>query len=175
MTELAVLLAIAFSGQFDASDAGIGGRAGWQVTPLVGVEAESCIIPALFRRCPPSAAARLEGLFGATIGPRVGRVRPFARVRPGFLRVQEAPDPLVCITIFPPPLACELASGRTLTAFDLGGGVDVSVGERTFVRIDAGDRLVKYPGPVFDTDRNVHDEAFFSHDLRVAVAGGLRF
>jgi len=175
MTELAVLLAIAFSSQFDASDAGIGGRVGWQMTPLVGVEAEIAHYPSHFPGDRPFSRARLEGLFGATVGPRVGRVRLFARVRPGFLRVQPAPGPLPCITIFPPPIACELATGRTLMAFDLGGGVDVGVGERTFVRVDAGDRLVKYPGPVFDTDRNVHDEAFFGHDLRVAVGGGLRF
>ena len=175
MTELAVLLAIAFSSQFDASDAGIGGRLGWQATPLVVLEAEVAHYPSHFADTPAFSRSRVEGLFGATIGPRLGRVHPFVRVRPGFLRVQPAPEPFACIAIFPPPLACELASGRTLMAFDLGGGVDVAVGERTFVRIDAGDRRVKYPGPVFDTDRNVHDEAFFSHDLRFAVSGGLRF
>ena len=175
MTEFAVLLAIAFSSQFDASDAGIGGRVGRQVTPLVGVEAEVSHYPSHFPGDRAFSRSRLEGLFGATVGPRTGRARPFARVRPGVLRVQEAPEPLACIAIFPPPLSCELAAGRTLMALDLGGGVDVSVGERTFVRIDAGDRLVKYPGPVFDTDRNVHDEAFFGHDVRLAFSGGLRF
>ena len=175
MTERAVLLAIALSGQFDASDAGIGARAGWQATPLVGLEAEVVHYPKHFADAPAFSRSRFEGLFGATIGPRLGPVRPFARVRPGFLRVQPAPEPIVCIAIFPPPLTCELAAGRTLMAFDVGGGVDVSVGERTFVRIDAGDRLVRYPGPVFDTDRQIHDEAFFGHDIRLAFSGGLRF
>ena len=175
MSELALILAIGFSGQFDASDAGIGGRVGWQATPLLGLEAEVVHYPSHFADDPAFSRSRVEGLAGVTIGPRRGRARPFARVRPGFLRVQPAPEPLVCLAIFPPPIACELASGRTLMAFDLGGGVDVSVGERTFVRVDAGDRLVRYPGPVFDTDRNVHDAAFFGHDIRIAVAGGLRF
>jgi hypothetical protein len=175
MTELAVILAIAFSSQFDASDAGIGGRIGWQAMPLVVLEAELVHYPGHFADDPAFSRARFEGLFGATVGPRLGRVRPFVRVRPGFLRVQEAPEPFACIMIFPPPLACQLAAGHTLTAIDIGGGVDVSVGERTFLRIDAGDRLLKYPGPAFDSDRNVHEEAFFGHDVRIAASGGIRF
>src|SRR5918993_795430 len=136
MSELAIILAIAVSSQFDASDAGIGGPVGWLAPRLVGMEAEVVHYPSHFAGTPAFSRSRLEGLFGATVGPRLGRVRPFARVRPGFLRVQPSPEPLACIAIFPPPLVCVLAAGRTLPALDLGGGVDVSVGERTFVRID---------------------------------------
>jgi len=77
--------------------------------------------------------------------------------------------------IYPPPLSCELAAGRTLPVFDVGGGVEVSATRRTFVRVDAGDRLVKYPGPVIDNNRTRQDEPFFGHDFRFAVGAGLRF
>ena len=36
---------------------------------------------------------RVEGLFGVTAGPRVGRARLFGRLRTGFLRVEAAPEP----------------------------------------------------------------------------------
>jgi hypothetical protein len=175
MIELAVLVAIVMSGEFDATDPGIGGRIGWQATPLAGVEAEITHYPSGLADAPVFSRGRFEGLAGATVGPRIGRFRYFGRVRPGFLRVQPAPGPIVCIAIFPPPLTCELAGGRTLFVMDLGGGVDVSIGERTFLRLDGGDRLVRYPGPVFDSDRTIHEDAFFGHDFRVTVAGGIRF
>ena len=84
MIELAVLLAFALSTQFDASAAGIGGRVGWQPLPLAGLEAEITYYPSHFANAPAFSRARLEGLFGATVGPRLNRVRPFARFRPGF-------------------------------------------------------------------------------------------
>jgi hypothetical protein len=115
-------------------------------------------------------------LFGATAGVTFGRVRPFARLRPGFVDVHATPDPFPCILIYPPPLQCALASGRTLFALDVGGGVAVTLTPRTFVRIDVGDRLVRYPGPVFEMDpRRIHEDAFFGHDFRFATGAGLRF
>lgn len=174
MTQLAVILAVALSSQFDASDAGFGARISWHPVELVGIEAEIVHYGGDFPKAHPFSRGRVEGLFGATVGPRLGRVRPFARLRPGFVNVREAPEPFPCIKIFPPPLACSLASGRTAFAVDIGGGVDISTTRRTFARVDVGDRLLRYPGPVFDTDRNVR-ESFFSHDVRFAAGAGVRF
>jgi hypothetical protein len=163
------------SGQFDATDVGLGGRVSWRPNPIVGLEAELNVFPRDFPSGRPFSRARFEGLFGVTAGATFDRFRPFARVRPGFVAVQESPEPFACILIFPPPLTCTLASGRTLVAVDLGGGIDIMTTERTFVRVDLGDRLVRYPGPVFDSDRMIREDPFFSHEFRFAAGAGVRF
>jgi len=173
--DVGVQIASLSSSQFDAADVGLGGRLAWHPIGLVGVEAEINFYPGDFPEPHPFSRGRVEGLFGATVGPRFDRVRPFARLRPGFVRVREAPAPFPCILIFPPPLACALASGRTLLALDIGGGVEISASSKTFVRVDAGDRLLKYPGPSFDNDRTRHEYSFFSHEFRFAAGGGVRF
>lgn len=175
MLELALVVAIASSGQFDASETGLGVRAGRLLSGIARLEAEVVHYPGDFPEGRPFTRARTEGLFGATIGPPLGRIRPFVRVRPGFMRVHESPEPLLCIRIFPPPLACELASGRTLAALDAGGGLDVSLGARTLARVDAGARFVRYPGPVIDAERRIRQEPFLGRDLRLAASGGIRF
>jgi hypothetical protein len=159
---LALLLALARSGEFNTTDTGIGGRVAWNALPVVSAEAEMT----WFNR------GRVEGLFGVTAGPRFGRVRPFVKLRPGFLRFPHRT--IACILIFPPPLSCQLAEGRTLFALDLGGGVEVFAGPRAFVRVDAGDRLLKYPGPSFRQGRVAQDD-FFSHDFRVSAGAGVTF
>ena len=130
MNHLAVVLAVALSSQFDASDAGVGARIAWQPVEMVGIEAEVVHYPGDFPDPPPFSRARLEGLFGATVGPRLDRVRPFVRLRSGFVSVRAAPEPFPCILIFPPPLACALASGDTLLALDAAGGLDITVSSR---------------------------------------------
>ena len=172
--ELAGQFAWTAPSEFEGDDRGFGGRIGWRFD-VVTVEAEVNLYPGEFPGEQGFSRSRFEALFGASAGPRLGRVRPFAKVRPGLVRFRSPSEPLACILIFPPPLSCELARGRTLFATDVGGGVDVLAGRGTFVRFDAGDRLVRYPGPVFDSDRNVHDTPFFSHELRVTASAGVRF
>jgi hypothetical protein len=173
--ELGVQVSSAVSSQFDATDVGLGGRIAWHPVEPLGIESEIDLYPADFPDQRAFSRGRVEGLFGVTVGPRFGRLRPFARLRSGFLNIREAPQPFPCILIFPPPLSCALASGRTLVAFDIGGGVELFATPRTFVRIDAGDRLLKYPGPVFARNFTRRDDAFFSHDFRFAAGAGLQF
>jgi hypothetical protein len=163
------------SGEFDDTDVGFGGRFSWYPTSLIGAEAEMNFYPRDLPGRVAFSSGRVEGLFGATVGPRLGRVRPFGRLRPGFVTYREAPGPIACILIFPPPLQCTLATGRTVFALDVGGGVELFATRRTSIRFDMGDRLLRYPGPAFDAERNVHSGAFFGHDLRFAVGGGWSF
>jgi hypothetical protein len=173
--ELGMQAPMAASSEFDRSDVGIGGRVAWRPTSIVGLEAEMSLFPRDFPRRPAFSRSRAEGLFGVTLGPAFGRVRPFAKVRPGFLQFREAPQPLACIAIFPPPLSCVLASGRTLLALDIGGGIEIFPTPGTFVRAEAGDRLVRYPGQVFDATRTAREQPFFGHGFRFAIGAGLRF
>lgn len=158
-------VAIAAPGEFDGGDVGIGARLAWRPSGLLGIEGEVDVYPAAFPDdAPPFSGSRVEALFGVTLGPRLGIVRPFARVRPGVLRYGEAPEPIVCIAIFPPPLSCQLAAGKALFVVDIGGGVEVDMSRRTYVRVDVGDRIVRYPEP-----------SAVGHDTRVAVGVGVRF
>jgi hypothetical protein len=139
------------------------------------VETELNLYPGGFPRERGFSRGRIEALFGATAGLELGRVWPFAKARPGLVRFQGASEPFACILIYPPPLTCVLAAGRTLFALDLGGGVDLIVKRGSFVRIDVGDRLVRYPGLVFDSQQSVRERAFFRHELRFSAGAGLRF
>lgn len=163
------------SGEFDSTDVGAGVRFSWHPITLLGADAEVDFYPRDFARSPVFSRSRIEGLFGITAGPRLGRVRPFAKLRPGFVVFREAPGPFVCIAIFPPPLSCTLGAGATLFALDVGGGLEYFPAGRLVIRIDLGDRLVKYPGPALDSSFTAQPGAFFGHDFRFAFGGGVRF
>ncbi len=170
-----VHIAISDSDQFHTRDTGLGGHVSWHPTPLVGVEGELTFFSDWFSDGVAFSRGRVEGLFGATIGPRLGAVRPFARARPGFLRYRSAGHPIPCLAIFPPLLSCTLAGGRTLPAFDIGGGLEIFLSRRAFARFDAGDRIVRFPSPFIDTSGHVRTDDFTGHDVRVALGVGLGF
>ena len=161
--------------EFDGSDIGIGGRFTVMLGSMVGVDAEGVWYPSDFPDGISFSRNRTEGLFGVTVGPQLNRVRPFAKAAGGFLKVGATPGGFACIAIFPPPLACLLAGGDTLPALEFGGGVEVSTSGRTLLRVDVTDRMLKYPGPSFDSDFERRDEGFYGHALRLAIAAGFRF
>jgi hypothetical protein len=174
-TELGVQLVTAASAEFDSTDTGFSVTAGWRPTGNLGPEAEVAFYLKDFPNAPAFTSRRIEALFGVSGGPLVRSVRPFAKARVGFVDFSEAPEPVPCITIFPPPLQCVLAAGKTVLALDLGGGIEIYPPGRTFVRVDMSDRALRYPGTVLDLNGQVHDDPFFSHDFRFAIGGGVRF
>ncbi|HUK37249.1 MAG TPA: hypothetical protein VLV86_25210 [Vicinamibacterales bacterium] len=165
--QLGAQFASAVWGAFDSTDVGGGARFSWEPRSLLGIETELDVYPRDFASTPAFSRSRIEALFGVTVGPRLGRVRPFAKLRPGFVTFREAPAPFACIAIFPPPLSCTLGAGATVFALDAGGGLEWLWARRTFLRVDISDRLMKYPGSALDTN--------FSHDFRFALGAGVRF
>lgn len=169
-------LTVARSGQFESTELGIGGRVSWHPISMLGFESEIDLYPADFPGDEvPFSTRRVEGLFGVTAGPRLARVRPFAKIRAGFLRYSPPTVGFPCIAIFPPPLNCLMAAGGTRPIFDIGGGVEVFTSDRTFIRIDAGDRMVRLPAPTLVDGFTLRETEFFGHDFRVSVGGGLRW
>ena len=162
-------------GELDSTDMGVSGRISWLPLPMIGLEGELGIFPSDLPEDTAVTASRFEGLFGVTAGPQVGPIRIFGRARPGFVRFSEAPAPIACITIFPPTLRCTLAEGHTGFAFDLGGGIEVQVARHLSLRVDLGDRMVRYPGSTIDIDGEVHDEDFYEHEFRFAIGAGWTF
>jgi hypothetical protein len=162
--------------EFEGSDNGFGGRFTWMPSETIGVDADITWYPSDFQ---PEGASfsrqRVEGLFGATIGPRLNGVRPFAKASAGFLKVSPTSGAFACITIFPPPLACILAGGDTLPAFEIGGGIEADAGSRYFFRGDISDRILRYPGPTFDSNFEIRDEGFLGHALRITLGAGVKF
>lgn len=172
---LGVVVARVASAELDTTEVGVGGQFAWHPTPLVGADLEVVVHAADFGPAPALSTGRVETLFGVTVGPRIGRWRPFAKLRPGILRFWKAPEPILCIAVFPPPVRCTLANGRTVVAVDVGGGVELLLTGRTFLRLDAGDRVLSFPGPILDSSGSARESGFFAHDVRFAVGGGMRF
>jgi hypothetical protein len=170
-----VIAAGVSSSELDTTDLGVGVLFEYRPTTLVGAELEVNIHPADLGRDPGFSSGHVETFFGVTVGPRRGGWRPFAKVRPGILRFWQAQEPIPCIAVSPPPVRCTLSSGRTVVAVDLGGGVERLLTDRTFLRFDAGDRLLSFVGPVRDSAGMVQDDGFFAHDFRFAVGAGVRF
>lgn len=171
--EVAAQFVAARSSELDTTDKGLGIRLTWMPSAAIGVDAEINFFPSDIGGRLPFTRSRTEGLFGVTAGPRLGNVRPFAKLRPGFLNFRG--QPTVCILIFPPPLSCQLAGGRTVFALDAGGGVELFTGGRIAIRVDAGDRMLKYPGPSFRNGGVVSQDDFYSHDFRFSAGAGVRF
>jgi hypothetical protein len=161
-------------GEFDETGVGFGARLSYRAIDWLAVDGGLLFAPGDLGK-PAFSGAQREGLFGLRAGPRLGRGSVFAAVRSGFVTFSKAPEPLLCIAIFPPPLRCALAGGHTAFAVTLGGGGEIPFGGHGLVRLEAGDLLLKYPGPALTKDGAVLEDSFWRHNLRAALSVGFRF
>jgi hypothetical protein len=159
------------------TDVGIAAQAGWRLTRLVAIDGEIAWFPGIQRISGSFGSQdRVLGLAGLRAGAPAGRVEVFGKLRPGFLRFVSR-DSVVCIAlaIYPPPLGCQLLTGHTAFALDIGGGAGVALtpSGRTHLRAEAGDLLVRYGLVAFRNGRVT--DGFVSHNLMVAAGLGWHF
>jgi hypothetical protein len=174
--EVGAQLAAADLAELETTNLGFGGRLGFRASPLFAFEGELNFYSSDVPDIVAVTSSRLEGLFGVKVGPSHARFSVFGKLRPGFVRFAGASEPFPCILIHPPPLSCVLAEGRTVFALDLGGGLELYPTERSLLRFDLSDLMLRYPGPAFRRNGEAVDESgFWGHNLRLSFGGGFRF
>lgn len=159
--------------------AGFGGRVGYNVGPHFAVEAELNYFP---RDRFAEGGRKVQGLFGFKVGRRFEHVGVYAKLRPGFVNFSRGdfkPRPnVICV---PTGIAaCFDSEGTTNFALDAGGVVELHTSGRTFVRLDAGDTMIRFGrrlaplrsgGSVFI----VEAEGETTHNFQGGVGFGFRF
>lgn len=166
-------------GEFDTTNAGIGGRASFALTGWAALDAEGNFFPSDDVLLPSTGLApslrvtyhrrRTDAFLGLRLGMREGRLGVFARVRPGFTRLSEKGGGPECVG---PQCALVLLvrpEYGTEFALDLGGGLEFHPSARTVARFDLGDTMIRHRGlapPCWGTDCTRH---YLSSRLGVGV------
>lgn len=135
------------------TNAGIGGRASFDLSRWASLEAEINVTPhdnAAYTAVSPSDAVvrtiyhrrRADALFGTKLGLRGERFGAFARVRPGIVRLTD--KGLACVG-----QPCAFSSFvrpvyHTELALDLGGTFEFYPSARTVARFDLGDLMIRH-------------------------------
>jgi hypothetical protein len=171
---------------------GFGGRFGYNLNSSVAIEGEVNFFPGADAFSEPEQfkdGLFVEGLFGVKAGKRFEKFGMFGTARPGFLHASKGNlegNPLVgCPAIFPPPPACFQTTSMDNFAFDVGGVLEVYPSERTIIRIDAGDSIVRFGerhiSTGFSRTGSIPRPAVWplsaetSHNFQATVGVGFRF
>jgi len=159
---------------FSKADCGFGGRFTFYPVSHIGLEAEFDFFPRNLGKPIAFSSRRSEALFGVKAGVRSSRFGVFGRLRPGLAHFSSAPQPIACITIYPPPLECAIAAGKTNFALDMGGGLEMFPLGRSIIRIDLGDAMIRFHGPAL-TKQGAFTRDFDVHNFQLNVGFGIRF
>lgn len=160
--------------QVDRTDTGVGLRLGFELSRSVALDATLGYFPGDLGQ-PAFSGSRTQALLGLKLGRRGEKAGAFATLRGGVTSFSEAPAPFACILIYPPPLTCRLAGGDSLPTLTFGAALELYPSERTVLRLEVGDQMSRYPGPVLDGEGQARAGDFWDHDLRLSVGLGWRF
>jgi hypothetical protein len=167
-----------FSFPPSASEPGVGGRAGYNVTDYFGVEAEFNVLPrrAVFGRM-------MQGQFGVKAGKRWRKFGLFAKARPGFISFGEVLTVVgeESFTLSDGQVIVFPKTGfrrRTAFSMDVGGVAEFYPARNLLVRVDVGDTLIRYRPKefrqsLFQTFRDMPSGV--GHNLQVTTGVAYRF
>ena len=127
---------------FDSTQAGVGGRVGYNFNRSIAAEAEINFFPQKLFILNADGRA-FQGQFGVKAGKRFEKFGLFGKVRPGFLSVDR-------VVSFIPPPGSQGGPGFTLErqtffTLDAGGVLELYPSRRTAVRFEAGDTAIRHP------------------------------
>lgn len=140
---------------FGATNAGLGGRASYDVLPWLAVEGELNLFPRdrVDVRSSPGGATdlrvrysrhRLEGFVGPKAGVRGERFGVFAKAQPGFARLTDKGVNCLgedCARVL---FLMALPDYRTELAVNLGGVLEYYPSARTVARVDLGTTMIRH-------------------------------
>jgi hypothetical protein len=158
----------------EETEVGLGARLSYRLSRWFAADGELNVFPN-DAGSPAFSGSRLEGLAGVRAGPQLGRTGGYLALRAGAVRFSPAPEPFPCILIFPPPLNCALAAGKTVPTVQATAGFEAFLRESLVVRVEAGDQILRYPGPAFTRDREIFEDALWSHNFKATVSVGVQF
>jgi hypothetical protein len=173
--DVAVRFVLTDYGQFDEKDMGVGVDLSYRFADWLAADAQLSLFPDELGEPASFSDSRIEGLFGLRAGHRFGGAGVYGAVRPGFVKFSEPSEPRPCILIFPPPLECTLAGGTSVFALNYGVGLEAFPGDRAVFRVEVGDLMLRYPGPVLADNMAVLDDHLWRHNLRATASVGIRF
>ena len=131
----------------DVTHTGIGGRVTYNLNRSIAAEAEVNFFPQtqLFAS---AGGNSFQAQFGVKAGKRFEKFGVFAKLRPGFLNVDDVfsfvPGPVVNGI---PTLDFKIER-TTLFTLDIGGVLEFYPSNRLLVRFDGGDTVIRYPRKV---------------------------
>ncbi len=157
----------------DSTVKGLGGRLAYNFTKNISLDTEGSFFPETHFGN-EEFGQKTQGFIGVKAGVRNKWVGGFAKARPGVMWFGDFSSQGTC-TGFTFGSSCTVSHEKDF-AMDLGGVVEFYPTERTIIRADVGDTIIRYPQHTFGLFNNPSVvRAATKNNFQVSVGFGWRF